>query len=299
MYLPETRIDGKPIQPSLRTVSYLGPRYLRERTGDFTDSRLTSKLGSLSTSHLALLPQDVSKISLEESDEYGSRDYDIHLTEIPHLRAGRENSVHEVQFGQLHISSEITHPLTELVAVKYLNKGKAAVEMHAGREINKRFGTDVSLEGIGFIRKPDTSEVGYLTRYNHSIVTLDNVLWNREANKTLREEAMGFAGLWLASLHNHQVTHGDAQAKNIAYDSTQMPRYVDLEHASSFNPDEYSSKQKRLDDVSDLFNQTFMPKTSPDENEIFIDAYLDQQERSRTPIDGSDIKEAINSTELS
>ena len=294
MYLPETRVTGTPIQTGLKTVSYLGSRYLRERTGDFTDSRLVSKLGSLSLTHLALLPQEISKISLEESDEDGSRQFDIHLTEIQQLRAGRENSMHEVQFGQLHISSETTHPLTELVAVKYLNKGKAAVEMHAGRELNKRFGRTVSLQGVGFIRRPSSDEVGYLSLYNHSIVTLDNVLWNPEAGETLREEAMGFAGLWLASLHNHNVAHGDAQAKNIAYDSTQMPRYVDLESASSFQPDDIGSREKRLEDVADFYNQTFMPQTSATEDEIFIESYLEQQDRAPTSIDGSAIKQVIN-----
>ncbi len=294
MYTPSTRIDGAPIQSGLETMSYLGPRYLRERGGDFTDSRLASKLGAISTSHLLLLPEHISGISLEAADQPNMRPHDIDLTVIPKLEAGRQNSRHEVQFGQLHIAGDSTHPIAELVATKYLNRVAAPRELHASLEVNRRFGDNMSFQPIGFVRQPNTDKIGYLTRYEHGVLTLDNILWNMESGTQLREEALGFAGLWLASLHNHKIIHGDAQAKNIAYDSSQKLRYIDLEGAQVYDADDPMSRIQRLTDVSDVFNTTYMPPTTPAENEAFIEAYLEQQTRNPHFVDGTDIKEVID-----
>jgi len=292
MYTPSTRVQGDPIQTGLDTVSYLGPRYLRERTGDFTDSRLAQKLSSLAVGTLVLLPEHISGINVEGTSD-PANSLAIHLTEIPELAAGRENSRHEVKFGQLHMSGEEIIPITELVAAKYLHRVAAPRELHSSLEINRRFGEDVAFTPLGFVRHPETNKIGYLSRYEHGVVTLDNVLWEESASPTLREEAMGFAGLWLASLHNHAIIHGDAQAKNIARDSSQRLRYPDLEGAHTFDPDDPMSRIKRLVDVSDVFNRVYMPETSRDENEAFIEGYLEHQHPNRHDIDAEDIEEVI------
>lgn len=295
MNSPATRIEGSPIQSDLQTIAYVAPRYLRERAGDFTDSRLASKLGTLATDTLLLLPGEISGVHVENIGN--DHDYMINLTRIPELAAGRKNSQHEVDFGQLHIASDSTHPITELVAAKYIHRLTAPKEFHASRAVNQRFGSDVSFTPIGFTRESHSNDIGYLTRYEHGVVTLDNVLWDRLANPGLKEEAMGFAGLWLASLHNHDIIHGDAQAKNIAYDSSQQPRYPDLEGAESFDPLDPWSRIQRLKDVEDVFNKVYMPDTTKEENTAFIEAYLEHQSNSpeRRPqlVDGDDLESTI------
>lgn len=276
MYTPATRVEGPPIQPGLDMISYLHEKYLRERSGDFRDSRLASKLSSISLRELLLLPEEVSGVSLEGTQDQQTEHY-VHLSEIRELAAGRQNSRNNVQFGQLHITGNQTHPIAELVAVKYLDKALASRELAASIGVNSRLGYAASFQPVGFMKNPSTQKIGYLTKYEHGVQTLDNVLWDEDAPDTLREEAMGFAGLWLATLHNHSVIHGDAQAKNIAYDSSQNLRYIDLEGARTFDPDDSGSRIVRLTDVSDVFNRVYMPKTNASENDTFVESYLDSQ----------------------
>lgn len=289
-YTPGTRVHGDPIHPDMSSVRYLGPRYLRERRGDFTDTTLSAKLGSLAVSQFLLFPPELSNIDIDNTEEASS----VALTGIPELEKGRENSRNAVQFGQLHISSDKTNPTSALVAVKYLNRLAAPREFHAARAINDRFGENAALQPIGFVRNPKNDKVGYVSHYEHGVVTLDNILWNTTSTPTQREKAMAFAGLWLANLHNHQIIHGDAQAKNIAADTGNRPRYVDLEGARDFDKNDPMSRIQRLNDVHDLFNITYMPPTSKDENMAFTQAYLDQQGHSMHYIDGHDIQEVIH-----
>ena len=59
-----TRAEGPAIQ-SIDSSSYLGGRYLRKRTGDFSDTTLSAKLGSILVNHLALLQPHVSGIDVD------------------------------------------------------------------------------------------------------------------------------------------------------------------------------------------------------------------------------------------
>lgn len=292
MYVPTTRVEGTPIHQGLDTVSYLGPRYLREPTGDFSDTRLSAKLGSLTSNALVLLPEDVSHISLDTLPDLPN----IRLTEIPELGRGRQNSRTGVKFGQLHISNNTAAPIAELVAAKFIHRLTAPRELNAARALNHRFGQDLAFRPLGFVRHPD-GRTGYLSRYEHDVTTLDNVLWNETASETQRCEAMGFAGLWLASLHNHGLIHGDAQAKNIAYDSSRQPRFVDLEGMHDISHGALDTQTTRLLDIANLFDPTYMLSTSPDEEITFVDSYLEHQDPQRIQLEGEDIVDTIRSTQ--
>ena len=239
-----------------------------------------------------MLPEHISGINIEGTND-AENSFTIYLTEMQELSAGRKNSRHDVQFGQLHISGEHIIPITELVAAKYLHRVAAPRELHSALEVNRRFGQNVAFTPIGFIREQEKNKIGYLSRYEHGVVTLDNVLWEKSASPTLREDAMGFAGLWLASLHNHGIIHGDAQAKNIARDSSQSLRYPDLEGAKTFDFTDPMSRIQRLSDVSDVFNRVYMPRTSREENDAFIEGYLEHQSPNVTYIDEQDIHDVI------
>lgn len=266
------RVEGPPIQEGLARVEYLKDRYLRTCEDDFTDTALSAKLGALSVDTLLLVPRKTPPIRTEA----GAADYDISLTEIPELGAGREDSRWGVRFGQLHVGSHETIPISELVAVKYVPRTKAVRELNAARVVNERMKKRAAVTPIGFVRRHD-AKVGYVSRYEHDVVTLNNVLWNPASTEAQREEALRFAGAWLANLHNHGIIHGDAQAKNIAYDSRRNPRYVDLERATDVSSGFLDPVTNRLLDVRDLFDPKYMPPTAPDEEILFVDTYLEEQ----------------------
>ena len=199
-----------------------------------------------------------------------------------------------VKFGQLHITGDDNVPTSELVAAKYIHKLTAPREFHAARAINSRFGDDVAFTPIGFVRS-SSDKVGYLSRFEQSVTTLDNILWDESSTPNQREWAMGFAGLWLASLHNHGILHGDAQAKNIAYDSASRLRYVDLEGAKEFGVGKLDPQTERLLDIADLFNPKYMPDSTPDEIAILASAYTDHQDKGKYEVSDADIFDTISS----
>lgn len=287
MKLPTTRVEGPPIQ-GIDGVSFLGPRYLRERSGDFSDTTLSAKLGSVAANHLLLLPPSISAIDIDTTSISS-----IALTAVPNLDSGRRNHSNKVEFGQLHIDSSEHPSVAELVAIKYLHRLRAPSEMHASRVVNNRFGEQLAFAPLGFVKSDDAS-MGYLTRYEHSVTTLDNVLWHLEPHEK-RLNAMSRAGLWMSALHNHGIIHGDAQAKNIAFGSNNKPRYIDLETATDINHGLFDKETKRLLDIADLYNPRYMPKTSQEEDEAFIDSYLEYQSDTYGALAGEDIADTIES----
>lgn len=291
-HIPSTLVTGRPILPEgVKNVSYLGPRYLRERGGDFTDTTLSAKLAATGLNALLLLPEEISGISVENIGE----EKRVALNEIEQLGTGREKSRTEVRFGQLHISDNRDASTAELVAAKFIHRLTAPRELHASRAINNRFGDQVTFQPIGFVKRAD-NRVGYLTRYEHSVTTLDNILWNPSSTEEQRLRAMAFAGMWLASLHNHGIVHGDAQAKNIAYDASQKPRYTDLEGATNLAHGTLDTRTKRLLDIHDLFNPTYMIATTPEEEVIFTDSYLDHQDKKPDKLTGEEINRHVIDT---
>lgn len=60
-------------------------------------------------------------------------------------------------------------------------------------------------------------------------MSLDNILWRKESSAKKRLGVIAFAARWMAELHNQRIIHGDAQAKNIAYNPQGDNRYPDLE----------------------------------------------------------------------
>lgn len=285
-------IEGAPIQDISGLSRLREKRYIRDIGGDFRDSRLTSKLSHLAVGELALLPPNVSGVNIDvpAAEPYPQ----VKLTKIPGLEKGRENSRSQVQFGQLYIDSPHDKSITEQVAVKYIHPITAPREFFASRAVDQRFGAPVTYTPMGFT-KLDDGRIGYVSRYRHDILSLDNILWNPSATTEQRIGAMAFAGLWLAQLHNLDIIHGDAQAKNIARDSLGNPHYIDLEGASDVTYGKLDSVTQRLLDVSNLFDpQTMHLPASPEEIATFVDAYSDTQ-TGYNKVDGMDIIDTIDS----
>lgn len=207
-YRPTTRVNGRPMQVDfIDSVQYLGPRYTRERGGDFSDTTLAGRLGATAKNSLLLLPPEISGLTVEATDDPKA----ISFTQIDELGRGRENNVSGVEFGQLHISDEHDAPVSQLVAAKPMPRPRVPKEFHASRAINKRFGERVTFQPVGFVKSTKGNDTfSYLTRYEHDVTSLDNLLWNKSATEEQRTRSMAFAAMWLVALHNVGISHGDA-----------------------------------------------------------------------------------------
>ncbi len=282
----EIVVSGGSIQ-DIHNVTTLRESYVCERNGNFSDSRLAAEVGSLSVGTLMLLPAKISRV-----DTTGMRSPSVYLNEMRDLSGGRKCSRTEVKFGQMSIVDSAARPLIDFVAAKYMHRANVAREFAASCAINQRFGERVSFQPIGFL-KDANGRSGLLTRYEHGVVTLDNILWNRAATSEQRKSAISQAAIWMAQLHDHGIIHGDAQPKNIAYDSSGRSRYVDLESAYECTSGGLSPEINKLFDVTD-FTQSVEAQFNPEELMLFIDQYMNAQ-GGRYPLEEIELMEAMAS----
>ena len=262
----EIRVSQEPLQ-EVSSVGQFGYKYLRERGGDFYDSRLAAKLGSLAVGQLAIAPVDISRLIAEEGSQ-------ATLLRVPELEKTRHESRTAVQFGQLVVEGARRESQAELVAVKYTRPSLAGRELSATREVQKRLGPASAYEPIGFIGREEKKDVGYISRYRHEVGTLDRVFWNREATEEQRLAAAGRAGVWLGMLHDSGLVHGDAEAKNIAHDNADNPVYPDLETMSEIPADIDEAYRRQVGDLSD-FIRFHDCRLSREEFEAFFETYID------------------------
>jgi hypothetical protein len=178
-------------------------------------------------------------------------------------RFAREASRNEVRFGQLVINDPDARERVEYVALKPLDTpGRAAREFGAMSVVNglaQQGKMSASLRPLGFYRSPDDGRVSVMTKYEHGILTLDNLFWDPEYTPTERQvrAALGHCALSLGELHANGIAHTDAQVKNIAADNSGV-RYVDLEGAqelamASGHVDPYAARRLMEIDVRECF----------------------------------------------
>jgi tRNA A-37 threonylcarbamoyl transferase component Bud32 len=256
------RIEGRILQP-VSTVSELKSKYVRQVDDyDFNDSRLIRKLGSLGDNELSLS----SRVSVEP-------DNTAQLVEIDAFDMSRQESRTGVKFGQLALDSTVGLQKVEHVAVKYTNPTLASREFVATNTLS---GTGLNtFTPLGFI-KNDT-DTGIVSRYQHEIQTLDNSLWSEEefARTAKRQRALARTGVWLATLHAHNFVHGDAQPKNVAFDSREQPFYIDLETASQHHQNALTLRDGIIGDFADFTTHQIHQLPKDEINTILIPSYMD------------------------
>lgn len=153
------------------------------------------------------------------------------------LGIGRdENGRHEVQFGQLLLTSSNRREVPALVAAKYYEPHEIR-ELHheiaATNHINELAEIQNSFLPLGVWRNAE-GLLGMITLYEHGVKSYDNTFWvNRdEEPEALRPERLKTAFqdcIWgIGYLHGAGLIHGDAQVKNLAHDGKNV-RFVDLE----------------------------------------------------------------------
>lgn len=232
----DVQISGIPLQ-EVGTVSTLSEHHANpdRYTASFTASRLKSKLGSLDDNELSLVGSEFSALPIIEGTTATLTDLGDDFAQT------RGQSRTEVQFAQLVLEGETAGQKADIVAVKYNDPIHAAREFAAMCAVNAVIAhpyAQSSFRPLGFVQSADKSQpkrpvIGLITRYEHEVLTLDRVFWDREHMPTELEaqHALGCAAVWMARLHEHGIAHGDAQAKNIAEGNVSAPRYIDLEDA--------------------------------------------------------------------
>jgi hypothetical protein len=162
-----------------------------------------------------------------------------HVNMRPDMRFAREASRNQVGFGQLVVADPDHRARVEYIAMKpYETPQHAANEFGAMSAVNalaRQGKLSPSLQPLGFYRRPEDGSVAMMTRYEHSVLTLDNLFWDPNFAPSERQmrAALGHCALSLGELHYNGIAHVDAQVKNIAADN-QGNRYVDLEDSREF-----------------------------------------------------------------
>lgn len=148
----------------------------------------------------------------------------------------RMDSKHEVKFGQLSIQSVDRRQSVELVALKPLeNPARVVNEFGAMQHVNSYDfveGRPRAFQALGFYRDTALGQNFLITKYEHSVISLDSLMWDPEydPSEIQIEAALGHCAVLLGDLHARGIMHGDAQIKNMASDNY-GPRVIDLEFA--------------------------------------------------------------------
>lgn len=171
--------------------------------------------------------------------------------------AGREDSAHQVRFGQLVINGSDFREQPEFVAVKsYDNRADLYREWAAHEYLNSLFDRQLGYINLGVHNNEDGME-SIVSEYDHGVTSFDSSFWageNAPASAlrptVLRRHAvLGAASLGL--MHGVRMTHGDAQVKNVASDRF-GPRAIDLESAEILSEETIDSPEALLQTRRDL-----------------------------------------------
>ena len=223
-----------PLNYSSNEVFVLRQRYVKclakaAQNQSFGNTTISNKLHAANPGDMLFIPDQLQ--SLISSDTSFKATFEPDES----LRQTREQSVgHAVQFGRLALESDNHIPVQEYVAYKSeLSVEQAVREAAVSRFINTENVVGRTYEPLGFYKQSD-SDVALITRFAGQTEAFDNVLWKNSSEVTDEqiEDALSKAAISLAYLHAGGITHGDAQPKNIAWDTqSNNPWYVDLETA--------------------------------------------------------------------
>lgn len=174
--------------------------------------------------------------------KYGGLTFDdqAHATfiEKDEFSGGRDESAHQVRFGQLILNGRDFRDLPEFVAVKpFEDRADLYREWAAHEYLNSLADRQIGYINLG-VHNDRKGVESIVSQYDHDVVTFDSSFWvdpyDPNADGWLRPEILqrhaklGAKGLGF--LHGVGMTHGDAQVKNLAADRFGF-RAVDLESA--------------------------------------------------------------------
>lgn len=165
---------------------------------------------------------------------------------MPDLEKGKSASVNQVCFGELTVMDRtgLLVPITVAVKPKTSSSQLAIHEFGAYQHINKQH-VIRTFESLGFLvaQEDEVMNIYLLTLFEPDVRSFDNLNWEVSGSdivdgKGVTERAhkrffnLGRASLYLSSMHASGLTHGDAQAKNVAVSTRDgATMLVDLETA--------------------------------------------------------------------
>lgn len=168
---------------------------------------------------------------------------DVRVDKVPKYAEGREDSVYQVQFGDMTISGQTdsSPKIIQPIAIKAADSLSRAIrEYNTIKYLNSREeGRRLTFQTLGFTRWGSNYSV--ITEFESGVVTYDNTILNETYSPTESEisEALTTAALTLATLNDLNLVHGDFQVKNTARDINNRVRIVDLTEMRRFNsPDD-------------------------------------------------------------
>lgn len=166
---------------------------------------------------------------------------------------GRDDSKHQVRFGQLILNGRDFREQPEFVALKpYDDRRDLYREWAAHEYLNSLFDRQVGYINLGVVNSAQNTRA-IISQYDHDVISFDSSFWAGDdmPAAALRPEVLRrHASLAMESLgmfHGVRMTHGDAQAKNLAADRY-GPRAIDLETAQILD-------EETIDDPS-TYDQT-------------------------------------------
>lgn len=178
------------------------------------------------------------------------------FTAIDEWADGREDSVHGVEFGQLQLTRSDDTETTVDVAVKPYHTWRkgAANELAAMLKVSELTSVN-SFEPLGIIN--NGHKMAVLTRFEPSVVSLDNLNWRRSIEEPFSQTvdivaALQKSALTLARLHQAGIIHGDAEIKNMAViveGAVHRIKLIDLESAKWRDINDFHSRGLYLDGV--------------------------------------------------
>ena len=234
----------------------LGTATVSERLSDWSidkkptrqDARLLQKMGEstllLASNAYVALPNDANlRASFIDKEEFG---------------LGREDSQHQVRFGQLILNGQGVHEAPDFVAVKPFEQSEHLYnEWAASAYANGLSDKQLAYQPLA-IYNDTTGTPNLVSLYEHGVTTYDSVFWTNpeehpevlEASIVRRAAETCMRGLGL--MHGARLVHGDARVKNLGHDRN-GPRFVDLEEAFLIPADGVNEREftdKVLKDMS-------------------------------------------------
>lgn len=216
------------------------------------------------------LLRDLGHLSvLLSSTAYGTlprNAYNLRATfiDVNDFGIGREDSRHQVRFGQMLLNGRGIHENHDFVAVKpYDNEENLHREWAANAYANAVFDEQRGFMPLAVTRDEDGNPAA-ITLYEHGVKTFDNVFW---ADREEHPEALGRDNVinaattcmyGLGLMHGSRLIHGDPQVKNLGKDNRHV-RFIDLEDASLIPEDAIDDPEvidKILRDVSVFIDST-------------------------------------------
>lgn len=183
-----------------------------------------------------------------DATKYGGIEFDAaahgSFIEQEQFSSGRQDSAHQVRFGQLILNGKELHEQPEFVALKpYEDRSDLYREWAAHEYLNSLFDRQIGYINLGVHNDSDGVE-SIVSQYDHGVISFDSTFWADESAPaaalrpaTLQRHA-GLASESLGLMHGARMTHGDAQIKNLAADR-QGPRAIDLESAEILDAERF------------------------------------------------------------